>query len=159
MFDWIKRLYSRNQQDEKPAAAEDRIRTVTCRSCGRPVSYDPSRERIPEYCPECKAKARAERGMITRTCKKCGKTFILPEEVQHWPDYCQECRKKYKIVEQITRKCRGCGKEFTFPSNVWHWPEVLVLVRGTISSVFTLLCSWTRRMRILLLERSSDKHA
>ena len=123
MFDRIKKLFSRDAQDTKTASDTARKQTSLCRTCGKPIFYDPSRECVPDYCPECRAKARSERGMITRTCKKCGNTFILPEEVQHWPDYCQECRRKYHIVEQITRKCRGCGKEFTFPSDVWHWPN------------------------------------
>ena len=117
MFGIIKRLFTREKPEEKSAAV------TACRSCGKQISYDTSRGEVPEFCPECIAKARSEHGMITRTCKGCGKTFTLPEEVQHWPDYCQECRRKYQIVQQITRKCRGCGKEFTFPSNIRHWPN------------------------------------
>ena len=123
MFDRIKRLLSRGEPETIQTAGETSLETAVCRTCGKQISYDPSREQISDNCPECKTKDRSERGMITRTCKKCGKTFTLPEEVQHWPDYCQECRRNYKIVQQITRKCRGCGKEFTFPSNVRHWPN------------------------------------
>lgn len=122
MLERIKRLFTGNSRDEKTTGGNE-PQTTPCRSCGKLITCDPSGKEKPEYCPECKAGARAEQGRITRKCEKCGKTFSLPEEVQHWPNYCQECRRKYHIVEQITRTCRGCGKEFTFPSNLWHWPN------------------------------------
>ena len=123
MFEFLKNLFSRSNTHpvkEEPLL-EPEFQTKPCRSCGRPISYNPEWEHIPNYCRECKKEYRA--GLITRTCKRCGKTFTLPESVQHWPNYCQECRARFRPVETITRTCRGCGSQFTFPSSVKHWPN------------------------------------
>ena len=116
MFEFIKRFFFRRTTRPEPE-----FKTKPCKSCGTPISYNPERKHIPNYCQECKKAYRA--GLITRTCKRCGKTFTLPESVQHWPNYCQECRARFKPVEMITRTCRGCGHKFTFPSNVRYWPH------------------------------------
>ena len=119
LIDFIKRLLLRGNThpSEEELLLEPEFQTKPCRSCGRPISYNPEWKHIPNYCRECKD------GLITRTCKRCGKTFTLPESVQHWPNYCQECRARFRPVEVITRTCRGCGHQFTFPSSVTHWPH------------------------------------
>ncbi len=111
----------------KPSGSDTpSVLTKPCKTCGKPIEYNPAWQHVPNYCPDCKAKYRAEqetkRGMVTITCKNCGKTVTLPEHVQHWPDLCQECRAKLP-PQKITRKCRGCGRYFTFKSNVKHWPN------------------------------------
>ena len=124
MFEFLKKLLLRNNTQstaEDALLLEPEFQTKPCRSCGRPISYNPEWKHIPNYCRECKKEYRA--GLITRTCKKCGKTFTLPEAVQHWPNYCHECRARFKPVETITRTCKGCGNRFTFPSSVKHWPN------------------------------------
>ena len=124
LFEFLKKLVLRNNTQstaEDALLLEPEFQTKPCRSCGRPISYNPEWKHIPNYCRECKKEYRA--GLITRTCKKCGKTFTLPESVQHWPNYCQECRARFKPVETITRTCKGCGNRFTFPSSVKHWPN------------------------------------
>ena len=123
MLGFLKKLFSRSgtQPSEEEYAMEPEFQTKPCRSCGRPISYNPEWKYIPNYCRECKKEYRA--GIVIRTCKRCGKTFTLPESVQHWPNYCQECRAKFRPVEMITRTCRGCGSQFTFPSSVKHWPH------------------------------------
>ena len=124
LFEFLKKLVLRNNTQstaEDALLLEPEFQTKPCRSCGRPISYNPEWKHIPNYCRECKKEYRA--GLITRTCKKCGKTFTLPESVQHWPNYCQECRARFRPVETITRTCKGCGNRFTFPSSVKHWPN------------------------------------
>ena len=123
LIDFIKRLLLRGNThpSEEELLLEPEFQTKPCRSCGRPISYNPEWKHIPNYCRECKKEYRA--GLITRTCKRCGKTFTLPESVQHWPNYCQECRARFRPVETITRTCKGCGSRFTFPSSVKHWPN------------------------------------
>ncbi len=102
------------------------VLTKPCKTCGKPITYNPAWKNVPNYCPDCKAKYKVEqevkRGMVTITCKNCGKKVTLPENVQHWPDICQECWAKLP-PQKITRKCRGCGRYFTFKSNVKHWPN------------------------------------
>ena len=96
MFDWLKKLFS------KPTPAADKkpeLQTKPCKSCGKPVSFNPSWQHIPNYCPECKAKYRAEhkeRKMIRRTCRSCGRTFTFPSIVKHYPNYCRECQANRK---------------------------------------------------------------
>ena len=123
MFEFLKNLLSKSgaKPVEEEPLLEPEFQTKPCKSCGRPVSYNPEWKHIPNYCRECKKEYRA--GLITRTCKRCGKTFTLPESVQHWPNYCQECRARFRPVETITRTCKGCGSRFTFPSSVKHWPN------------------------------------
>ena len=123
LFGFFKKIFTRSSEtDDKPREEmELEFLTKPCRTCGRPISYNPAWKHIPNYCKECKAEFR--KGTITRTCKRCGRTFTFPESVQHWPNYCQECRNYFRPVETVTRKCRGCGKSFTFPSNVVHWPN------------------------------------
>ncbi|MBR2526980.1 MAG: hypothetical protein IKE58_00685 [Blautia sp.] len=95
MFDWLNSIFNRTNPGQQSATDTPSLLTRPCKSCGRPIYYDPRRGRIPSYCQECKAKRRLERqGMVTITCRKCGRTVTLPEDVQHWPDLCQECRAK-----------------------------------------------------------------
>lgn len=123
VFDFIKKLFSGSSEPEE-VTFEPEFQTRPCRSCGRPISYNPEWEHIPNYCRECKREYQEKRqGLVTRTCRRCGKTFTLPESVQHWPNYCQECRARFRPVETITRTCRGCGNQFSFPSSVRHWPH------------------------------------
>ena len=91
---FLKKLFSRSsaQPTEEEYAMEPEFQTKPCRSCGRPISYNPEWKHIPNYCRECKKEYRA--GLVTRTCKRCGRTFTLPESVQHWPNYCRECQAK-----------------------------------------------------------------
>ena len=109
LFEFLKNLFSRNSThpSEDEPLLEPEFQTKQCRSCGRPISYNPEWKHIPNYCRECRKDYRA--GLITRTCKRCGKTFTLPESVQHWPNYCQECKARFRPVETITRTCRGAG--------------------------------------------------
>lgn len=98
MFDWLKKLVSRK---ENPMASvpEKKREIKPCKSCGKSISYNPSRDHIPNYCPECKAKYRAEhekQKMVRRTCRSCGRTFTFPSTVKHYPNYCRECRVKFK---------------------------------------------------------------
>ena len=121
LFEFLKNLFTWNSTqsaEEEECTFEPEFQTKPCKSCGRPISYNPEWKHIPNYCRECKKGYR-----VSRTCKSCGKTFTFPESVQHWPSYCQECRAKFKPVETITRTCRGCGCQFTFPSSVKHWPH------------------------------------
>ena len=67
MFEWLKRLFSKptpvTDTQEHPISAQDATEGMSekpYKSCGKPISYDPSWEHIPNYCPECKAKYRAE---------------------------------------------------------------------------------------------------
>ena len=145
MFEFFKKLFSRNDltadhtpttasshSDEKESAdkthgaGKTSFLTKPCKTCGKPITYNPSWKRIPNYCSDCykkhKASQKSKQGTVTITCKNCGKTVTLPSNVQHWPDLCQECRSKLPS-QQITRKCRGCGKEFSFPSKLRHWPN------------------------------------
>ena len=57
MFESIKNLFSRNstQSAEEEYAMEPEFQTKPCRSCGRPISYNPEWKHIPEFCRECKA--------------------------------------------------------------------------------------------------------
>ena len=123
MFEFIKKIFSQSSTKtaEEEYALEPEFQTKPCKSCGRPISYNPEWKPIPNYCQECKKEYRT--GLVTRTCKGCGKKFTFPESVQHWPNYCQECRARFRPVETITRTCRGCGKTFNFPSSVKHWPN------------------------------------
>ena len=119
------------EQNANPAEVhKPTVKTTTCKTCGKPIKYNPVQKHIPKYCSACKTAYRAAQkvtqakqpGMVTYTCKNCGKTETIPENVQHWPDLCQECRAKLP-PQTITRKCQGCGKTFLFPSNVRHWPN------------------------------------
>ena len=130
MFDFIKKIFSKGTQTttepasspvSNPEPIETEFLTKPCRTCGRPITYNPKWKHIPNYCRDCKAEYRKD--TITRTCKSCGKTFTLPSSVQHWPNYCQECRAKFRSTETVTRTCKGCGRRFTFPSSVQHWPR------------------------------------
>ena len=63
----------------KPAASDTpSVLTKPCKTCGKPIKYNPAWKHVPNYCPDCKAKYRAEqeakRGMVTITCKNCGKS-------------------------------------------------------------------------------------
>ena len=134
LFDFLKKLFSNRDTVTEPDTAiapsgkaeDNQSGTRLCKTCGKPISYNPAWRNIPKYCSDCRANYKASRqsrqGMITITCKNCGKTETIPENVQHWPDLCQECRRKLP-AQQITRTCKGCGKEFTFPSTVRHWPN------------------------------------
>ena len=62
MFDFIKKMFSK---DPKPVEFEPEFQTRPCRSCGRPISYNPEWKHIPNYCRECKSDFR--KGEITRT--------------------------------------------------------------------------------------------
>ena len=103
LFEWLKKLFSRKGEQTTQAPEAPKLQTNPCKTCGKPISYDPSWTHIPNYCPECKAKYRAEHGeqrprqkMIKRTCRSCGREFTFPSTVQHWPNYCRDCRAKFK---------------------------------------------------------------
>ena len=106
LFEWLKRLFSKPtpvaDTQEHPISAQDTTEKTSvkpCKSCGKPISYDSSWEHIPNYCPECKAKYRAEhekQKMVKRRCRSCGRTFTFPSTVKHYPNYCRECRAKFK---------------------------------------------------------------
>ncbi len=109
MFEWLKKIFFRSSTaaDAKPSAPQDRkaggMQEKPCRSCGKPVSYDPSWRHIPNYCPECKAKYRAEQGdqnpepkRIRHRCRSCGRFFTFPSTVKHYPNYCRQCRGKFR---------------------------------------------------------------
>ena len=90
MFDSIKKIFSKGTEpttepdtnpDTNPESLEPEFLTKPCRTCGRPITYNPKWKFIPNYCRDCKAEYRKD--TITRTCKSCGKTFTLPSSVQH----------------------------------------------------------------------------
>ena len=98
MFDWLKRLLGK-----KPAPVEEEQKTETpkmlekpCRSCGKPILYDPNWAHAPNYCKECKRKFQEEKGLVSRKCRSCGKTFTVPATVKHMPNYCKACRAKFR---------------------------------------------------------------
>ena len=98
MFDWLKRLFSKMEDEKKAPAssAQDEMPTKPCRTCGKPIFYDPSWEHIPNYCKECKAKYQTEHDIpriIRRKCKRCGRSFTFPSTIPHYPNY---CRAKFK---------------------------------------------------------------
>ncbi len=103
MFEWLKRLFSKPalvaDTQPTPVSNTEKMSIKPCKSCGKPISYDPSWQHIPNYCPECKAKYRAEhekQKMVKRRCRSCGRTFTFPSTVKHYPNYCRECRSKFK---------------------------------------------------------------
>ena len=54
MFNWLKKLFSKPEPvanlEIKP---EKKLLEKPCRTCGKPIFYDPSWEHIPNYCKEC----------------------------------------------------------------------------------------------------------
>ncbi len=98
MLNWLKKLFYKTEEpqaeDERP-----RFRTKPCRTCGAPISYDPSWKHIPNYCSSCKQKYREENSIpqiMRRKCRQCGKSFTFPSTIQHYPNYCRECRARFK---------------------------------------------------------------
>lgn len=101
MFDWLKRLFSNMEEEKKSSASsvQEVMPTKPCRTCGKPISYDPSWKHIPNYCKECKAKYQAEHDIpriMRRKCKRCGRSFTFPSTIPHYPNYCRDCRAKFK---------------------------------------------------------------
>ena len=110
LLDWIRKLFHHSSGEkavpamEKPedgrqeSVPSGSMRTKPCLTCGKPVSFDPSWEHIPNYCSECKAKYRTEHNqrMIRRTCRGCGKTFAFPSTLKYYPNYCRECKARQK---------------------------------------------------------------
>lgn len=98
MFEWLKKLFGKKPAPEIKPSRETKL-TKPCKGCGKPISYDPPWEHIPNYCTECKAKYRAEHPQqkkITRKCRDCGKVFSFPSTVKYYPNYCRDCRRKRK---------------------------------------------------------------
>ena len=66
LFEWLKRLFSKPAPvaDTQPAPVSntEKMSVKTCKSCGKPISYDPSWEHIPNYCRECRAKFKEQKG-------------------------------------------------------------------------------------------------
>ena len=96
MFEWIKKLFIKK---EEPQVEEDaHLTTKPCKTCGKPITYDPSWKHIPNYCAECKAKYREDNvvKIMRRKCRACGKTFTFPSTVKHYPNYCRDCQRKFK---------------------------------------------------------------
>ena len=61
MLGFLKKLFSWSsaQPAEEEYAMEPEFQTKPCRSCGRPISYNPEWKHIPNYCRECKKEYRA----------------------------------------------------------------------------------------------------
>ena len=101
MFSFIKKLF-KTSHTETPEPTETpnkpvALPTKPCLTCGKPITYDPAWEHIPNYCSECKAKYKAEhpkREYIRRKCRGCGKPFSFPADLKHKPNYCRECQRK-----------------------------------------------------------------
>ena len=57
---FLKKLFSRSsaQPTVEEYAMEPEFQTKPCRSCGRPISYNPEWKHIPNYCRECKKEYR-----------------------------------------------------------------------------------------------------
>ena len=99
MFDWLKKIFHRENAEPAPAPeVVNKMSEKPCKTCGKPISYNPAWTHIPNYCPECKAKYRAEQAVKTvkRTCRSCGKVFFVPSSVKYMPNYCKSCKTKFK---------------------------------------------------------------
>ncbi len=86
LFYWLKKLFSRKEPEtsapvpSKPTPSG--MAEKPCSNSGKTISFDPSWTHIPNYCPECKAKYRAEhpqkgsRKLIRRQCRSCGRERV-----------------------------------------------------------------------------------
>ena len=99
LFEFLKKLFSKKEPETPaPVVSEKKLEAKPCLTCGKPISYDPSWTHIPNYCPECKAKYRAEHpaDRMKRKCRGCGKMFTIPATLEHKPNYCRDCRAKFR---------------------------------------------------------------
>ena len=100
MFNWLKKIFSKPEPVASvPIKEENKFLEKPCRTCGKPIFYDPSWEHIPNYCKECKRKYQDEHSapkIMRRKCRSCGKQFTFPSTIKHYPNYCKECRAKFK---------------------------------------------------------------
>ena len=101
MFNWLKKIFSRKPESvaSMPIKEEPKLLEKPCRTCGKPIFYDPSWEHIPNYCKECKRKYQDEHNIpkiMKRKCKRCGKPFTFRSTIKHYPNYCKDCRAKFK---------------------------------------------------------------
>ena len=100
MFSFLKKMFHREgpkgvvEIEETPKMLEK-----PCKTCGKPLFYDPSWDHIPNYCRDCRKKYWEEHETVRvmrRKCKNCGKSFTFPNNVRHYPNYCKACRAKFK---------------------------------------------------------------
>ena len=53
MFNWLKKLFSKPEPvASMPIKEETKLLEKPCRTCGKPIFYDPSWEHIPNYCKD-----------------------------------------------------------------------------------------------------------
>ena len=97
-MEWLKKMFSRKEEQPPNLVIKEEPKMVEkpCRSCGKPIFYDPKWSHIPNYCKECKQKFQEEKGLTSRKCRSCGKTFTVPSTVKHKPNYCKTCRAKFR---------------------------------------------------------------
>ena len=98
MFNWLKKLFSKPVAS-MPIEIEPKLLEKPCRTCGKPIFYDPSWEHILNYCKECRRKYQDEHNIpriMKRKCKRRGKPFTFPSTIKHYPNYCKDCRAKFK---------------------------------------------------------------
>ena len=100
VFNWLKKLFSKPEPvASMPIKEENKLLEKPCRTCGKPIFYDPSWEHIPNYCKECKRKYQDEHNIpkiMKRKCRSCGKQFTFPSTIKHYPNYGKDCRAKFK---------------------------------------------------------------
>ena len=58
MFNWLKKLFSEKvvkaiEPESSVPSKSNGMVEKPCKTCGKPISIDPSWEHIPNYCKEC----------------------------------------------------------------------------------------------------------
>jgi len=73
VFNWLKKIFSRKTESvaSMPIKEEPKRLEKPCRTCGKPIFYDPSWEHIPNYCKECKRKYQDEHSIPKIMKRKC----------------------------------------------------------------------------------------
>ena len=58
MFNWLKKLFSKPEPvASMPIEIEPKLLEKPCRTCGKPIFYDPSWEHIPNYLCICSGRS------------------------------------------------------------------------------------------------------
>ena len=60
LFEFLKKVFARRSDPVVEPEFEPEFLTKPCRTCGRPISYNPEWKHIPNYCKECKAEFRKD---------------------------------------------------------------------------------------------------
>ena len=112
-----------NQNESKDQTSEQ---TAVCKTCGKPIPYNPSRRRAPKYCKACRKKYQQEHA---KESAKDASVQAVKETQEAKPETNPELnpdqngKSDGQKPKRVWRTCRTCGKRFTVPSSMKRKPN------------------------------------